>query len=119
MTDHIEWVLEMKVQDGMGAAVQPLIDEMVAATELNELGALTYEYYMPPDGSCCTVLERYTNNAAVLVHLGNFGEKFAERFFATFAPTRFTVYGPANDEVRTALSAIGATFETCKGGFHR
>mgnify|MGYP001060566560 CR=1 FL=1 len=59
MSNVIEWVLEMKVQDGQAGNVQPLIDEMVAATMANEPGALHYEYYMTEDGSMCTVLERY------------------------------------------------------------
>ncbi|MGC3940529.1 putative quinol monooxygenase [Roseobacter sp. EG26] len=119
MEDHIEWVLEMNIQDGKGDAVQPLVEEMVAATRETEPGALTYEYYVNADKTRCTVLERYADNAAVMVHLGNFGEKFADRFFATFEAVRFTVYGPSNDEVRAALAGLGATFDARISGFHR
>lgn len=119
MSDHIEWVLEMDVQDGMSEAVLPLISEMVIATRENEPGALTYEYYLTEDKSRCTVLERYADSDALMTHLGNFRTHFAERFFKTFAPVRFTVYGPANDTVRSALSELGATFDSRIGGFHR
>lgn len=119
MSDIIEWVLEMRVQEGQADNVQPLLDEMVAATKADEPGALHYEYYMNADRSTCTVLERYADNAAVMAHLGNFGAKFAERFLAAFAPERFTVYGPANDEVRTALVGFGATHQEMVAGFHR
>ncbi len=119
MSDIIEWVLEMRVQDGQADKVQPLLDEMVAATKADEPGALHYEYYMPADKSTCTVLERYSDNAAVMTHLGNFGAKFADRFLAAFAPERFVVYGPANDEVMGALAGFGATQQDRVAGFTR
>lgn len=119
LKDHIEWVLEMNVQDGMTGAVQPLVDEMVAATEANEPGAQTYEYHLTSDGTRCTVLERYADNDAAMVHLQNFGTHFAERFLAVFAPVRFTVYGPSDEALRSALAGFGATFESRIGGFYR
>ncbi|MDW3181345.1 MULTISPECIES: putative quinol monooxygenase [unclassified Roseobacter] len=119
MEDHIEWVLEMTIQDGMYDGVQPLIDEMVAATQANEPGALVYDYHLTEDKTRCTVLERYADNDAALLHLQNFGAHFADRFLAAFAPERFTVYGPSNDALRAALSGFGATFETRVGGFCR
>ncbi len=119
MSDIIEWVLVMDVQEGQSENVLPLIEEMSRATEADEPGALHYEYYMNEDRSRCTVLERYADNAALMVHLGNFGEKFAERFLAVFTPVSFTVYGPASDEVRGALAGFGATHEDRIAGFSR
>jgi quinol monooxygenase YgiN len=119
MNTVIEWVLEMAINPGQMPQVQPLLDEMVAATKADEPGALHYEYYLNADHSRCTVIERYADNAAVMVHLGNFGAKFAERFLATFAPVRFTVYGPADATVRAALAGFGATHEEMIAGFHR
>ena len=119
MSDAIEWVLELKVLEGQAEMVQPLLDEMVKATQADEPGALHYEYYMPADRSTCTVLERYADNAAVMTHLGNFGAKFADRFLTAFAPVRFTVYGPASDEVMSALAGFGATNQKMVAGFSR
>ena len=36
---------------------------MLRLAQADEPGALHYEYYMPPDRSTCTVLERYADNA--------------------------------------------------------
>ncbi|MBI1169789.1 antibiotic biosynthesis monooxygenase [bacterium] len=119
MSDIIEWVLEMQIQDGQADKVQPLVDEMVAATRASEPGALHYEYFLNADRTRCTVIERYADNAAVKQHLANFGTHFATRFFAAFAPLRFVIYGPADDEVRAALAGNGATFESRIAGFHR
>ena len=119
MSAIIEWVLEMRVQEGQAENVQPLLDEMVKATKADEPGALHYEYYMNDDRSTCTVLERYADNDAAMVHLGNFGAKFADRFLAAFAPERFVVYGPANSELKSALAGFGATFQSMTAGFNR
>lgn len=119
MSDMIEWVLEMNIIDGQSDRCQALVEEMVAATQADEPGALHYEYYISADRSTCTVLERYADNAAIMAHLGNFGAKFADRFLAIFSPVRFTVYGPANDEVMTALAGFGATNHTMIAGFQR
>jgi quinol monooxygenase YgiN len=119
MSDIVEWVLEMDVREGQADKVQPLIDEMVRATQADEPGALHYEYYGSDDGTKVTVVERYADSAAVMTHLGNFGAKFAERFLAAFAPTRFTVFGPASAEVRAALAGFGAQHMALRSGFHR
>ena len=119
MSDVIEWVLEMDVREGQGGSLAPLLDEMVAATQADEPGALHYEYYISDDKARVTVLERYRDSAAAMTHLGNFGAKFADRFLTLFAPTRFTVYGPASDELRTALSGFGAVHMGHLKGFAR
>jgi quinol monooxygenase YgiN len=119
MSAIIEWVLEMSINPGQMPNVQPLLDEMVAATLADEPGALHYEYYMNADHTRCTVLERYADSAAVMTHLGNFGAKFAERFLAAFTPVRFAVYGPADGTVRAALADFGATHASMIAGFHR
>lgn len=119
MSNIIEWVIEMDVQDGQGDAVAPLLDEMVKATRVHEPGAMHYHYYRSADGAQVTVVEAYENNAAAMTHLANFNEKFAERFFAAFAPTRFRVYGPAEDDLRTALAPVGAVHLDHMIGFTR
>jgi quinol monooxygenase YgiN len=109
----------LDVQAGQTDNVAPLLDEMIAATKADEPGALHYEYYANADHTKITVLERYADNAAAMVHLGNFGAKFADRFLAAFAPTRFTVFGPAGDDLRAALAGFGAVHMAHYKGFAR
>ena len=119
MTKHIQWLLEMNVRDDNIDAVEQLVDEMSEATRANEPGALIYEYYLSEDRSRCSVLERYADSAAVMEHLKNFEDHFAERFFALFEPSLFRVYGSVNEDVRDALASLGATFDIGIGGFIR
>ncbi len=54
-----------------------------------------------------------------MVHLDNFGTKFAARFMAALEPTRMVVYGDPSDEARRLLSTMGAVFMPPAGGFTR
>ena len=119
MSDCIEWLLELDIAEGKLDDLKALAEEMVAATRADEPGALVYEYYIDPDGTRCNVVERYADSAAAMVHLGNFGAKFADRFLAILTPVRFQVHGPASDELRAALSGFGAVHLDQIAGFAR
>jgi len=51
--------------------------------------------------------------------LGNFGANFAERFMGLVTLRSFAIYGPVNDDVRGALTPLGAVFMDRFGGFRR
>lgn len=117
--DHISWHLKLSINEGQLDTFRSLMTEMVADTQQNEAGCLTYDWYVMADGSEVHIQERYADNGAALVHLGNFGAKYAERFMAAVTPVSFVVYGPSNDDIRGALSPMGAVFMDHFGGFQR
>ena len=119
MNDNIFWVLELKIKPGEVKNVKTLMGDMVAATQADEPGALNYEWFINEAENSCYIYERYADSAAVMTHLGNFGEKFAERFLVTMEPTRFTVYGNPSDEVVEAATGFGAVFHPPAAGFAR
>ncbi len=114
--DDIFWVLELELAEGADETFDSLIAEMVASTE-EEKGALTYETYR--DGNKVYFLERYDTNEDVIIHLGNFGSKFAERFLAILTPGSFKVYGPADEAVREALAGFNPEYYDPHKGFAR
>ncbi|HKK93204.1 MAG TPA: antibiotic biosynthesis monooxygenase [Longimicrobiales bacterium] len=118
MSDVVSWNLQLSVQDGRLDDVHALIAEMVEATR-QESGCLGYEWFLSADGSVCHISERYADSGATMVHLGNFGEKFAERFMSCFTPTGFHVYGNPSDDVRGVLDGLGASYLGPVGGFVR
>lgn len=118
MSDVVSWSLQMSVREGCLEDARSLVPEMVAATR-DEPGALIYEYFLSEDGGSCHIYERYADSDAVMMHLGNFGANFAERFMGCFEPTSFSVYGPASDEVRSALAGFGAVHLNAMDGFSR
>ena len=119
MSERVSWMLHMQVRDGHAEALRALIPEMVQATEADEPGTLAYEWYLSADGATCHLYECYAHSAAAMVHVGNFGAKFAERFLAALAPTELTLYGPASPALREALAGFGAVLLAEAGGFRR
>ncbi len=119
MSDTVSWVIELAVKDGQLDAIKALAQEMSEATQADEPGATHYEWYIDADGKNIHIFERYADSAATLIHLGNFGAKFAERFMACVEPTRFMVYGDPSAEARSALAGFGAVHMAQFTGFAR
>lgn len=115
-TDDISWTLTLELAEGQDDAFNTLMAEMVVATK-EEAGAKSYEWHR--SGSTVHINERYESNGDAGVHLGNFGENFAERFLAILSPTGLQVYGPAEGGVKEGLAGFGATFYDQVGGFDR
>ena len=92
---------------------------MVEAIPANELDTMIYELFIGEDGRNCQFMERYRDSAAAMKHLGNFGEKFGERFWAFSEPKGFKVCGNPSDELREAVSAAGAMILAPMDGFAR
>ncbi len=119
MSDAVSLVLELNVKDGQRDAFKALAQEMSEATQADEPGTTHYEWFTDADGKTVHTYERYADSAATMVHLGNFGAKFAERFLACVDPARLTVYGDPSAEVRGALAGFGAAHMTQFEGFAR
>lgn len=115
-TDDIYWVITLDLAEGQDAAFDALMAEMVIATKA-EAGAKNYEWHR--NGNSVHIYERYETNGDAGIHLGNFGENFAERFLAILTPTGLEVYGPAEGGVREGLTGFGAVFYDQVGGFAR
>lgn len=118
MSDNVSWVLQVSVKDGQLDAFRSLMEEMVSATR-NEDGALIYEWFISGDENDVHIYERYADSDAVLTHLGNFGQNFANRFFALVEPTGFSVYGEPSEAAGQALGEAGAQVLGTFGGFAR
>jgi quinol monooxygenase YgiN len=118
MSDAISWNLQMNLVPAKLEEFRALMNEMVEST-LKEEGALTYEWFVSDDGSVCHINERYADSSATMVHLGSFGENYAERFMQLVEPTSFSVYGPASDDVREALAGFQPAHLGLFGGFRR
>lgn len=118
MSDVVSWDLRLKVKEGELENFRALMEEMVEHTK-NEPGTQAYEWFVSDDGGAVHVYERYADSAAAMIHLGGFGERFADRFFASVDATGFDVYGNSDDSVREALGGMGANFMKPFGGFAR
>ncbi len=119
MSGYVAWVLDVEIGDGKDEAFRELMAEMVEATEINEPGALCYEWSVDESGKTCSIHERYADSAAVMVHMGSFGRNFAERFLARCKPTRLVVFGSPDETVKGALAALSPLYMQQIGGYSR
>ena len=118
MAEQVSWLLELNVKSGQLESFRELMNEMVAATQ-GEPGTEMYEWFVNEDGTKIHIYERYTDSAATLTHLNNFGANFAKRFMSIVEPTRFTIYGSPNEQTRKILDGFGARYYGPFGGFAR
>ena len=116
MSDNVFWILEANINAGQLDNLKALMTEMVEATKRDEPGALNYEWFIADDGNSLHLYERYADSGAVMVHRGNFGQKFAERFLAYLTITKITMYGNPSNQVREAFVA---TYMSLSAGFAR
>ena len=119
MSDHVFWLLELSIKEGEYDNLIALMEEMVSATQVDEPNTLNYEWSVSADKQTCHLYERYADSAAAMVHLGNFGKKFARRFTSILTITRITLYGSPHETVLNALKPMGVVYMTSIGGFVR
>lgn len=117
MDNQVFWMLSVNINDGEIENFNSLMAEMVAATEAKEPEALNYEWFIKE--STCQIYERYSDSAATMVHLGNFGANYAERFMGMVVPTGLTIYGSPSDEVKEAMAAFSPAYMPFSAGFNR
>ena len=118
MNENVYWVLELAVQTGRLNDFSALKQQMVAAAQ-DETGTLNYEWNISADGAVCHVYVRYSDSAAVMVHMRAFGTRFSDRFMALAKITRMTVYGTPSTEVKQALTPYDPMYLAPCGGFKR
>jgi len=80
MNDHVFWILEADIKAGQLDKLKALMREMVEGTQRDEPRALNYEWFIADDGKSLHLYERYADPDAVMVHRGNFAQKYRERF---------------------------------------
>ena len=119
MENSVSWILELEIKDGEFENFQSLMHEMVDAAKANEPNTLNYEWTISEDHKKCHIYERYVDSDATMIHLGTFDIKYGERFMDAVEVTRLVVYGNPNNEVRDALSGMGALYMSRFGGFAR
>ena len=119
MNQAISWTLDVDIHPNQQDAFRVLMHEMVAATQEHEPGALYYEWNTTQDGAHCQIYERYQDSNAVMTHLANFQQSFAERFLQILTPTRLVLYGEPSDQVLQALEPYAPIHMRFAAGFSR
>lgn len=119
MSEQVSWMLDLMVNAAKEAELRNLMAEMTTATESEEPGALDYEWHFSEDGTRLHLFERYADSDATMVHLGNFGAKYMQRFMGCLTPASMVVYGSPSDAVRGALAGLNPVYMERSAGFRR
>jgi quinol monooxygenase YgiN len=113
--NEVAWLFELEVPSQNRPAFDALAPEMIEETKQSEPGSRAYQIFVG-DGTV-SVYERYDDSDAALVHMKNFGEKFAERFMALVTPVRFTLLGNPSQALLDVVGPIGAQVNTPLAGY--
>ena len=119
MSDHIYWILAVKINEGEQDNFKNLMNEMIETVQRDEPGALNYEWSIGEDGRTCHIYERYADCDATMAHMSSFGKMYAKKFVSLSRVMGITVYGTPDETVKGALSAMGPVYLSPIGGFNR
>jgi len=119
MSEHVYWIIEANIVEEKLAELKELMGTMSAATKSDEPGALNYEWSLSADETVCHIFERYVDSDATMVHMKNFGSKFAKHFMSVLKPKSCILYGSPDERVQKAMAPMGAVLMTPASGFSR
>jgi len=114
----VHWLLELSIHPEHINDFDAIMLELVRETD-REVGTMACEWNFNDDGSICTIYERFMDADAAMVHLGMFGDRFADRFLKASTVTRLTLLGHVSDELKNALKGFNPMVLTQRAGFAR
>jgi quinol monooxygenase YgiN len=116
VSDEIAWRIELSVKLDQVGNLLALTDQMVESARA-EVGCLSYQRFISPDGKSVQVYERYLNSGAALAHLTIFFQRFGARYATMVERKTFTVYGAPSSELRQMLDQFDPQYLRPFGNF--
>ena len=80
----------------------------LATTKTALQGAMLYDIFQTPDGSCATVIETYESSEALVRHMGALAKAAAPPMQTT--STSLTLLGDLSDELKTKFTGHGGRY---------
>lgn len=119
MSDQtIHVFLDVTVPPENRSAFNSVMWELVAQAE-NEPGTLVYEWNFADDDETCHIHERYQDIEQGEIHVRNFAENYAARFFEAIGGIKASVYGEPGEYIRQVLDGVRPTYYARVAGFNR
>jgi len=97
----IRKVVEISIKPGKAADFRKIASEFIRRVDSQEPDTLSYEWFLDKNRETCIILEDYRDNNALLFHLENIRDLYAQ-LFAVCEITRLQVFGHVSDGVRSA-----------------
>lgn len=114
----VHWLLELSIELSHSDDFDKIMKELVDEAD-RETGTMACEWNFNDNGTVCYIYERFANADAAMIHLGMFGERFADQFLSICRVTDLTILGYANDEVKAVLKGFNPTVLNQRAGFAR
>ena len=118
--EQIQLIVEFSIEQGKTEQFNQYINEMTKSVELDEPGALRYQWYMGQENTCI-VTENYANSNAVLAHFKGRGVQtiLVPKILSVAKITRFEVFGNQSKELLAALTKFNSRNYGYLTGFSR
>ena len=117
--EKVGFILELSINKGHSIeAVKVFLESLTTFMRANEPAAYDYGYYLSPDQKKITLIEKYANSEAAILHANNFESgPNMEPFLAAFTIESFVLFGNSSDALRERIKAYGVSPRELIGGW--
>ncbi|MDG1054646.1 MAG: hypothetical protein P8O78_08475 [Flavobacteriaceae bacterium] len=115
----VGFVLELSINKGNNLAeVKTMLEGLTTFMRANEPEAYDYGYYLSQDQKKITLIEKYANSEAAILHADNFESgPNMEPFLAAFTIESFVLFGNSSDALKERIKAYGVSPRELIGGW--
>ena len=117
--EKVGFILELSVNKGYGLdQVKSLLENLTIFMRKNEPDAYDYGYYISPDEKKITLIEKYKNSKAAILHADNFENgPNMKPFLNTFKINSFILIGNSTEELKNRIKSYGVEPRVLIGGW--
>jgi predicted ester cyclase len=117
--EKVGFILELSVNKGYTLAnVKALLEDLTTFMRKNEPDAYDYGYYISQNSKKITLIEKYKNSEAAILHADNFENgPNMKPFLDTFTINSFILIGNSSEELKNRIKAYGVEPRVLAGGW--
>lgn len=117
--EKVGFILELSVNKGYTLdKVKALLEELTTFMRKNEPDAYDYGYYISQNSKKITLIEKYKNSEAAILHADNFENgPNMKPFLDTFTIKSFILIGNSTEQLKTRIKAYGVEPRVLAGGW--
>ena len=117
--EKVGFVIELSINKGSNVEeVKTLLKQLTEFMRTNEQEAYDYGYYISEDGKRITLIEKYLNSQAAILHADNFeGGSNMKPFMDSFTIESFVLIGNSSKALQDRIKAYGVKPRKLIGGW--
>lgn len=117
--EKVGFILDLSINKGYSIdKVKKLLDNLTIFMRANETDAYDYGYYISPNNKKVTLIEKYKNSQAAILHANNFENgPNMKPFLNTFKINSFILIGNSTEELKNRIKAYGVEPRVLIGGW--